>query len=138
MGRPPGPAVGIEDRRRRALALLDTGLSMHEVGRRLGCAPSSVMRWSHARDEHGDSGLEVRFSPGRPVRLKPGDRKQLLRMLQLGARKHGYDADHWSGARIADLIKREFHVDYRSIHKFCDTTPEPNSFNEISVFRHRF
>jgi transposase len=33
-------------------------------------------------------------------------------MLQQGALKHGYDTDHWSGPRIADLIKREFHVDY--------------------------
>jgi transposase len=70
------------------------------------------MRWSHARDRHGDAGLEVRFSPGRPIRLKQNDRKHLLRMLKLGALKHGFDTDHWSGPRIADLIKREFHVDY--------------------------
>lgn len=36
----------------RALALLDDGLSLNEVGRRIGCNPSSVMRWRDAR-RHG-------------------------------------------------------------------------------------
>jgi putative transposase len=116
MPRPSGPAKGIEDRRRRGLALLDTGLSMNEVGRMLGCAPSSVMRWSQARDRHGDSGITVRFSPGRPLRLKKGDRKRLLSLLRMGALKHGYDTNSWSDSRIADLIKREFDVDYHRSH----------------------
>ena len=45
MPRLKGSADLLEDRRRRALALWDTGLSLNEVGRRIGCAPSSVMRW---------------------------------------------------------------------------------------------
>ena len=39
----------LEDRRRRALGLWDTGVSLNEVGRRIRCAPSSVMRWLRAR-----------------------------------------------------------------------------------------
>jgi len=112
MPRPPGPTKGIEYRRRRGLALLDTGLSMNEVGRMLGCAPSSVMRWSQARNRYGESWLAVRFSPGRPLRLKKGDRKRLLGLLRMGALKYGHDTDSWSSSRIVDLIKREFGVDY--------------------------
>src|SRR5579875_2022659 len=44
MPRLKGSGDLLEDRRRRALALWDTGLSLNEVGRRIGCAPSSVMR----------------------------------------------------------------------------------------------
>jgi transposase-like protein len=42
-----GSAKVLEARRRRALALLDQDqdLSLNEVGRKLGCAPSSVLRW---------------------------------------------------------------------------------------------
>jgi len=39
----------LEDRRRRALALLDEGYSLNEVGRQIGCNASSVMRWRDAR-----------------------------------------------------------------------------------------
>jgi hypothetical protein len=44
MPRLKGSGDLLEDRRRRALALWDTGLSLNEVGRRIRCAPSSVMR----------------------------------------------------------------------------------------------
>src|SRR5712691_7620205 len=48
MPRPKGSADLLEDRRKRALALLDAGHSLNEVGRRIGCHPSSVMRWRDA------------------------------------------------------------------------------------------
>ena len=38
-----GTVQFLEHRRRRALKLLDEGPSLNEVGRRIGCAPSSVM-----------------------------------------------------------------------------------------------
>ena len=44
MPRLKGSADLLEDRRKRALALLDSGESLNEVGRRIGCNPSSVMR----------------------------------------------------------------------------------------------
>ena len=43
--RPRGSAEVLEARRHRALKLLDEGRSLHEVGRLIGCAPVSVMRW---------------------------------------------------------------------------------------------
>jgi hypothetical protein len=52
MPRLKGSADLLEDRRRRALALLDDGLSLNEVGRQIGCNPSSVTRWRDAR-RHG-------------------------------------------------------------------------------------
>jgi putative transposase len=116
MSRPPGPPEAIEERRHRALALLDTGLSMNAVGRMIGCAPTSVMKWSRARKRYGEAGLVVRFSPGRPLRLKMRDRKRLLNLLRMGALKHGYDTDIWSSSRIVELIKREFDVDYHRSH----------------------
>ncbi len=50
-GRPclKGSADLLEGRRRRALVLWDTGLSLNEVGRRIGCAASSLLRWVQAQ-----------------------------------------------------------------------------------------
>src|SRR5258708_28510048 len=47
MPRLKGSADLLEDRRKRALALLDSGESLNEVGRRIGCNPSSEQHRTH-------------------------------------------------------------------------------------------
>ena len=46
--RPHGSPKALERRRRRAVALLKQKLSLHEIARRIGCHPSSVLRWRNA------------------------------------------------------------------------------------------
>jgi transposase len=116
MARLKGSADLLENRRRRALALWDTGLSLNEVGRRVGCAASSVMRWLRARRRGGAEALRVRFSPGRPLKLSVSQRRRLLRLLLKGAPAHGYRTQLWTTARIAEVIKREFGVRYHRDH----------------------
>ena len=65
----PGSARVLESRRRRALALVQRGLSLNDVARRIGCAPSSVMRWMKTHERQGEAGIKVRSAPGRPRRL---------------------------------------------------------------------
>jgi transposase len=114
--RPKGSAAVIEDRRRRALKLLDAGLSLHEVARRIGCAPSSAMRWRDVRARGGDPALKVRTSPGRPPRLTARQKKQLIRQLLRGPAAHGYNTQLWTTARIAEVISERFGVRYHRAH----------------------
>ncbi len=116
MPRLKGSADLLEDRRRRALALLDEGNSLNEVGRRIGCNPSSVMRWRDARRQGGAGALQVRFSPGRPLKLAASGRKRLVRMLLKGTMRQGYRTNLWTTARIAELVEREFGVRYHPDH----------------------
>ena len=116
MPRLKGSADWLEDRRRRALALWDTGLSLNEVGRRIRCAPSSVLRWLRARRRGGAEALRVRFSPGRPLQLGVRQRRRLLKLLVKGPPAHGYRTQLWTTARIAAVIRREFGVDYHRDH----------------------
>jgi transposase len=74
MSRLKGSADLLEDRRKRALALLDSGHSLNQVGRLIGCNASSVMRWRDARRRGGAKALRVRFSPGRPLKLNRAER----------------------------------------------------------------
>ena len=75
MPRPKGSADLLEDRRKRALKLLDFGHSLNDVARRIRCYASSVMRWRDARRRGGARALKVRFSPGRPWKLKAKQRQ---------------------------------------------------------------
>jgi transposase len=116
MPRLKGSADLLEDRRRRALALVDDGLSLNEVGRRIGCNPSSVMRWRDARRHGGVDALQVRFSPGRPVKLIAADRKRLVRLLLKEPMAQGYRTNLWTTVRIAEMVEREFGVHYHPDH----------------------
>jgi transposase len=116
MSRLKGSADLLEDRRRRALGLLDEGFSLNAVGRRIGCNPSSVMRWRDARLEGGDSALQVRFSPGRPLKLSAAQRKRLVRLLLKGSMAQGYRTNLWTTARIAKLVESQFGVRYHPDH----------------------
>lgn len=114
--RPQGSAGELERRRRRALELLDEGHSLNEVGRIVGCAASSVMRWRNAREKGGERALKVKSSPGRPPRLGSRQRRELVRLLLQGAMAHGYRTELWTTARIAELIEKKFGVHYHRDH----------------------
>ena len=116
MPRPKGSADLLEDRRKRALALLDAGHSLNEVGRRIGCNASSVMRWRDVRRRGGTKALKVRFSSGRPWKLNAAQRKRLIQLLLQGPLAHGYRTNLWTTLRIAEVVNREFGVRYHRAH----------------------
>ena len=116
MPRPKGSADRLEDRRKRAMTLLDSGFSLNEVGRRIGCNASSVMRWRDTRRRGGSEALRVRFSPGRPWKLKAADRKRLIAWLLEGPIAHGYRTNLWTTTRIAEVIRRKFGIRYHCAH----------------------
>jgi len=114
--RPRGSVAVLEARRYRALRLLDEGRSLHEVGRLLGCAAISVMRWRNARDQGGVVALRVRFSPGRPPKLSARQRQRLVKLLLEGAMAQGYRTEIWTTARVAEVIRTRFGVRYHRDH----------------------
>lgn len=114
--RPLGSAKVLEARRHRALSLVARGLSLNEAARTLGCAPSSVMCGRDAVQRHGSAGLAVRVSPGRPPKLRAGERRRLVKILLKGAPAQGYTTDLWTTNRIAAVIRKTFRVHYHPDH----------------------
>lgn len=110
--RPFGSPSQLEKRRYKAMELLDTGLSLNEVARRIGCHASSVMRWRNTREKQGKKGLEPKPAPGRPPKLTDKQKKRLATLLLKGAMAHGYSTELWTTARIAELIERRFGITY--------------------------
>ncbi len=114
--RPRGSGVVLEGRRKRAIALLQAGLSLHEVARRIGCHASSVMRWRNVWQAQGLEGLKTKASGGRPARLSEPERRRLVALLRAGALSYGFKDDIWTAERVAALIRRKFAVRYHPDH----------------------
>lgn len=114
--RPFGSPKQLEKRRRQAMQLLETGLSLNEVARRIGANASSVMRWRNERQKYGDEGLKPKPAPGRPAKLTVREKKRLISLMLKGAMANGYRTELWTTARIAELIKRHFGITYHRDH----------------------
>lgn len=114
--RPKGSARELEQRRQRAISLLENGHAPVDVARRLDVDRRSVRRWKAAHRKRVAKGIEARPTPGRPLKLDRGQHKQLERRLLKGARAAGYESDLWTCPRIAALIAEDFGVRYHPDH----------------------
>ncbi|MCY2954440.1 MAG: IS630 family transposase [Planctomycetota bacterium] len=114
--RPHGSAKTLEQRRRRAMRLLDSGLTMEEVSHRVGTSIASVWRWRQSVAEGGLAALAAKPVPGRPRKLQKDECQKLLDLLLKGAMAYGYPNELWTLKRIARVIRREFGVRYHPNH----------------------
>jgi transposase len=114
--RPHGTQATLEARRRWAVALLGKGHTVTSVAKTVGCSHSSVIRWRDAVALHGPAILSAKPAPGGPAKLTVRQRQRIPALLRRGALRWGFRTDHWTTARIAAVIKREFGVRYHPTH----------------------
>jgi transposase len=88
--RPYGSPKTLERRRRRAIALLEEGLSLSEVARRVHASVGAVYQWRQAWRAGGEAPLAPKPVPGRPRQLTDAQRQQLLHLLLQGAKANGF------------------------------------------------
>jgi transposase len=114
--RPFGSPKTLERRRRRAVALLQQGLSLREVARRVQASVSSVSQWRAAWQQGGEAALAPKPVPGAPRKLPDQQCKQLVPLLLKGARAQGFPNELWTLKRIAAVIQVHFGVRYHPAH----------------------
>lgn len=114
--RPHGSPQQLEQRRLRAISLLEQGLQPVDVARKVGADRRSVRRGKASFRRKGQGGLTARPASGRPPKLKTREKKSLERRLLNGAQRAGFSTDLWTCPRVADLIKRAFGVSYHVDH----------------------
>lgn len=114
--RPFGSPKTLERRRRRAVALLQQGLGLRAVARRVQASVSSVSQWRAAWQQGGDAALAPKPVPGAPRKLTDQQHEQLVPLLLQGARAHGFPNELWTLKRIAAVIQVHFGVRYHPAH----------------------
>lgn len=114
--RPHGSPEQLENRRKRAMVLLEQGYQPVDVARKLGVDRRSVRRWKAAYLWNGVEGIRARPAPGRPAKLNSKARARLEKALLKGAGAAGFPTDLWTCPRVAELIEARFGVRYHVDH----------------------
>jgi len=107
-----GSPVELEQRRFRAMALLDQGRSQAEVAESLDVTPGAVSQWNTAYRRDGPEALKARCHPGPVPKLTAKQRERLGGLLLKGPRAFGYQTELWTLARVAEVIHKKFGVQY--------------------------
>jgi transposase len=111
MSRPIGTPAELERRRRRAVELVHQGEAPSTVARILGVNRNSLYRWRKAA-EGGLGRLAAQPHPGPAPRLNAAQLGELDALLRQGARAQGWPDARWTVKRVAELIRRHFHVSF--------------------------
>jgi len=111
-----GSAQQLEQRRRKAIALLQQKFTSQEVANKLGVSLRSVNRWQRAVEEHGAEAVAAKPHPGREPFLTLAQKDDLIERLVAGAQAQGFPTDLWTCPRVQALIEREYGVVYHVDH----------------------
>lgn len=127
--RPLGSPAELEQRRLRAIELLQCDVPVHVVADRLGVDWRSVRRWKRAHRRQGRAALRARPASGRPPKLTLQQRQRLTRLVVAGPEAAGYRTSLWTCRRIVDLIREQFDVVYHPDHvgrllRACGFSPQ--------------
>ncbi|MET8631047.1 winged helix-turn-helix domain-containing protein [Kitasatospora sp. NPDC004669] len=99
--------------RLEAAALFGDGIKPPEVARQLRVSCKSAYQWHQAWQQGGATALGSRGPHGQRCKLSVRCQEKLAAYLDQGPAAHGWDEDQvWTGARVATLIGRKFHVSY--------------------------
>jgi transposase len=114
--RPFGSPESLQRRRAQAIQLIQAGQQPVEIARRLGVDRRSVRRWHADYRKSGEKGIQAKPVPGRPSRLTDRQKKRLEQSLLKGAQACGFSTDLWTCARVTELVRQFFGVQYHLCH----------------------
>jgi putative transposase len=116
---PDGGGLTAAERSRRervrleAAELIEGGASDREVAKRLRVSRMPANRWRRALAAGGRDALAAKGAGGVKCKLTPAQLAGLEAALDAGPAFWGRDEDQcWALARIADLVRRRFRVEY--------------------------
>ena len=115
---PDGGGLTAAERARReqvrlaAADLIEAGASDREVAKRFRVTRMSANRWRRVLASGGRAALASKGPGGGPCKLSPAQVGELEAVLEAGPAAWGWDDQCWTLARIAEMVRRRFGVDY--------------------------
>src|SRR5262245_48361269 len=115
---PDGGGLTAQERARReqvrlaAADLIEAGASDREVAKRFRVSRMSANRWRRALAAGGRPALASKGADGARCKLTPAQLRELDAVLEAGPAIWGYADQCWTLARIGELVRRRFRVEY--------------------------
>jgi transposase len=115
---PDGGGLTAAERARRervrlaAAELIEDGASDQEVARRFRVSRMSANRWRRALAGGGRAALASKGAGGAKCKLSAAQLRELGVLLDAGPAVWGWEDQCWTLARIAELVRHRFTVDY--------------------------
>ena len=97
---------------RLAAELIEAGVSDGEIARRLRVSRMSSNRWRRALAAGRREALTSRGAGGTKCKLSPSQLAELDAVPDAGPAACGYADQCWTLARIADLVRQRFRIQY--------------------------
>ena len=99
-----------------AANMFDQKFTAAQVAAVLGVDVQTVRRWRRVYLAGGRAALKLNKHPGRPPLLSESDRQKLAGLLLKTPAECGFDKYLWTTQLIAELIEREFQIQYHHDH----------------------
>jgi len=115
---PDGGGLGAGERARReqvrlaAAELIEAGASDREVARRFRVTRMSANRWRRALAAGGRAALASKGAGGARCKLSQPQLRELEALLDAGPAAWGWEDQCWTLARIAEVVRGRFKVEY--------------------------
>src|SRR5438105_13095379 len=104
--RPRRDFAAMEQRRMRAVDLLEQGVIPAEIARQVGVSHQIVSDWRAAWRQSGREALRAAGRAGRRPKLSSEQLAEVEAALANGAEANGYTTDVWTLPRVAEVIER--------------------------------
>ena len=101
-----------EARRKRAFDLHEQGWTGRAIAQALGVSEAAVSRWLAAKEHIGRDGWRAKTRGHKAARLTDKQRRLMPDLLSHGAEAYGFRGGLWTCARVAEVIREEFHISY--------------------------
>lgn len=105
-----------EYRRVLAWKLFCQNVRQKDIAQMLEVTEGAISQWIKRAKTHGVQALRTRKAQGRQPFLSAEQKAKLPALLEKGAQHFEFRGDYWTRARIADIIRREFHVAFSDAH----------------------
>jgi transposase len=87
-----------------------------DIAEALGVSEGAVSQWLKKAEEQGTEALKHKSPLGSQPKLSKEQQAQLPALLQQGAEAFGFRGQVWTRARVAQMIKQQFEVNYHPAH----------------------